>query len=84
MNIRNVALVLTMALLAGCSSAPVGVEAGPNGVLSASLTINDDKVLVEGRDGSLLVNGEVRGDVREGDWVTVDWDGAVHVNGRPR
>tara|TARA_R110002072_G_scaffold25443_1_gene84946 strand:+ start:19121 stop:19375 length:255 start_codon:yes stop_codon:yes gene_type:complete len=84
MNTRNVALVFTMALLAGCRTAPVGVEAGPNGVLSATLTINDDKILVEGRDGSLFVNGEVRGEVREGDWVTVDWDGSVQVNGKLR
>lgn len=84
MKIRNVALVLTMTLLAGCRSAPIGIEAGSNGTFSASLTTNGTKIHVEGRDGGLFVDGEARGEVCEGDWVTVHSDGMVYVNGQPR
>ena len=84
MKTRSLALLIVGTLLAGCRSAPIGVEAGPNGKFSARLTSNDTKITVEGRDGNLFVDNQARGQVREGDWVTVDWDGTVHVNGKPR
>lgn len=84
MNTRNIALLFTMTLLAGCSAAPIGIEVGADGTFAASVRANDTMTRVAGRDGGLFINSEARGDVREGDWVTIDWDGTVHVNGKPR
>ena len=70
--------------LSSCRSAPLGIEAGPGGVFQSTLTVQDEAFVVEGKNGRLLVGGEDRGAVQSGDWVTVDWDGKVRVNGRAR
>ena len=75
--------VVGLALIS-CRSAPLGVEAGPAGGFRSTLTVRDETLVVEGKDGRLLVAGEDRGPVQSGDWVTVDWDGEVRVNGVAR
>ncbi len=78
------AVVVVGLALTACRSAPMGVEAGPGGVFRSTLTVRGETLVVEGKGGRLLVAGEDRGPVESGDWVTVEWDGEVRINGVAR
>ena len=84
MKTRLLALLLVGAVgvgLSSCRSTPLAIEAGPGGVFRSTLTVDNKTFVIEGKDGRLLVGGEDRGAVRSGDWVTVDWNKKVRVNG---
>ena len=70
--------------LASCRGTPITLSVGTNGVFEARLSINDEVFVVAGKDGRLLIEGEDRGPIKEGDRVTVDWNHDVRVNGVKR
>ncbi|MEM7311369.1 MAG: hypothetical protein AAF682_32190 [Planctomycetota bacterium] len=70
--------------VSACRTPPATTEAGPDGLFRVELTINEKSLVAEGKEGRLLVQGEDRGPVQEGDIVTFDWDGEVRVNGKRR
>jgi hypothetical protein len=80
-------LVLPLVLLASmtaCRSASITIEAGPEGAFETRLQVNDQEFVVTGKDGRLLIDGKDRGQIRQGDRVTVYSNGRVEVNGRTR
>jgi len=76
--------LLLVAATAGCRSAAITFQAGNNGEFETRISIDENAVVVTGKDGRLLINGEDRGPIHEGDKVTVYSNGAVRVNGHSR
>lgn len=83
LSLRCLFVVLLVAL-GGCRTPPVGFGIGKTGEASARLTCNQKVIEAKVVKGQLTVDGVDRGTVQPGDWVTLDWDGTVRVNGSAR
>ena len=81
-------LVLVLALLialGACASRKyvLQTEVGAEFTL-LELTLAGKPLVLEGRDGRLLVNGLDCGPLAEGDRMQMDTRGVVYINGEPR